>query len=133
MRTSSTVTKVSVSSYLDDVDDPSLRPFEAEPVTDATPEFVQPVAEGLSLAQAVELELDQDVIWIVSEASDAVTTHAALLAGDGVAVEGFLPCVEVADLVLDLEDWHGPRLPSSDEAVEPLCSSSRSGCQAVSR
>jgi hypothetical protein len=77
-----------------------------------SPQLSQRDLAPLGLCQAVELEVDRDVIWIVQWAEHAVRAHAQLLPADGIAVECGLPQVEVADCMLEARCRHGYVLPS---------------------
>ncbi len=93
----------SVLFALHGLDDPRLRAADQGWRCSPRSPHVAPERgeEGLRLARAVELEVDHDVVRIVGGSEDPVAAYTRPLPVDRIAVEGRLPGVEVADLVLD--------------------------------
>ena len=64
--------------------------------------------DGLRVIEAVELELDPHVAWRCGRAENPVSAQASVSRSteEPAAFEAAPPGFEIADVVVDLEDWH---------------------------
>ncbi len=92
----------SVDYVLHNFDDPRPR----IPYLDATPQPLQRGPKGLRLLQAVELEVDHHIVWIIHRPHDLVAPHSRTLAAQRIAVKRLLSTGVTGNAVLDAQYGH---------------------------
>src|SRR5205807_5729702 len=90
---------------LDRLDNPGLRiPHHVSAF--AIPHPAHFGEKPLSVLNAVELEVDHHVVWIVDRPQDLISTNARTSAVGRIAVESALPTGEVGNCMFDTENGH---------------------------
>src|ERR1700674_4255185 len=91
---------------LDRVDNPGLRVAHDFLAFAASPDPAHLGQQSFSISDAVELEVDHDVVRILDRSEHLITTNARPFAVRRVAVEGSLPTGEVRDGMFNPQNWH---------------------------
>src|SRR6202521_495194 len=91
---------------LDRLDNPGLRVAHDFLAFAASPDPAHLGQQSFSISNAVELEVDHDVVRILHRSEHLITTNARPFAVGRIAVESLLPAREVRDGMFNPQNWH---------------------------